>query len=84
MARVLIGTSGWHYESWRGPFFPNGLPIKRQLEYYAQRFETAELNGVFYRTPSLETVKNWREKRAMISFSHGRPLNSSPTGNGFR
>ena len=62
MARVLIGTSGWHYESWRGPFFPNGLPIKRQLEYYAQRFETAELNGVFYRTPSLETVKNWREK----------------------
>ena len=62
MARVLIGTSGWHYESWRGPFFPKGLPVKKQLEYYAREFETAELNGVFYRTPSLVTVKSWREQ----------------------
>jgi uncharacterized protein YecE (DUF72 family) len=49
MARVLIGTSGWHYDSWRGPFFPKGLPIKHQLQYYASQFATAELNGVFYR-----------------------------------
>ena len=46
MARVLIGTSGWHYDSWRGPFFPKGLPIKHQLQYYASQFSTAELNGV--------------------------------------
>jgi len=45
MARVLIGTSGWHYDSWRGPFFPKGLPIKNQLQYYASQFQTAELNG---------------------------------------
>ena len=50
MARVLVGTSGWSYASWRGPFFPTGLPAKRQLEYYASQFETVELNGVFYRT----------------------------------
>lgn len=62
MARVLIGTSGWHYESWRGPFFPNGLPLKKQLEHYSQHFDTTELNGVFYRTPSLEAVKGWREQ----------------------
>jgi glycine/D-amino acid oxidase-like deaminating enzyme len=31
MAKVLIGTSGWHYDSWRGPFFPKGLPLKNQL-----------------------------------------------------
>jgi uncharacterized protein YecE (DUF72 family) len=62
MARVLIGTSGWHYESWRGPFFPQGLPIKNQLQYYASQFETTELNGVFYRTPTPETVRNWREQ----------------------
>src|SRR5690242_7610584 len=59
MARVLIGTSGWHYDSWRGPFFPKGLPLKRQLQYYASQFDTTELNGVFYRTPSLDAVQSW-------------------------
>jgi uncharacterized protein YecE (DUF72 family) len=60
MARVLVGTSGWHYESWRGPFFPDGLRPKDQLRYYAGQFDTTELNGVFYRTPSLEAVETWR------------------------
>ena len=62
MARVLIGTSGWHYDSWRGPFFPKGLPVNRQLQYYASQFSTAELNGVFYRTPTPEAVRNWRDR----------------------
>jgi uncharacterized protein YecE (DUF72 family) len=62
MARVLIGTSGWHYDSWRGPFYPPGLAIKHQLQYYASQFETAELNGVFYRTPTPEAVRSWREQ----------------------
>jgi uncharacterized protein YecE (DUF72 family) len=35
MARVVVGTSGWHYDSWRGPFFPAGLPLKNQLQFYA-------------------------------------------------
>jgi uncharacterized protein YecE (DUF72 family) len=60
MARVLIGTSGWHYDSWRGPFFPRRLLAKHRLQYYATQFPTTELNGVFYRTPSLEAVKAWR------------------------
>ena len=62
MARILIGTSGWHYDSWRGPFFPKGMPIKNQLQYYASQFQTAELNGVFYRTPTPEAVRNWRDQ----------------------
>jgi uncharacterized protein YecE (DUF72 family) len=62
MARVLIGTSGWHYQSWRGPFYPKGLPIKSQLQYYASQFETAELNGVFYRTPTEAAVQGWTEQ----------------------
>jgi uncharacterized protein YecE (DUF72 family) len=62
MARVLIGTSGWHYDSWRGPFYPRGLPIKAQLQYYASQFEAAELNGVFYRTPTPDAVKSWKEQ----------------------
>jgi uncharacterized protein YecE (DUF72 family) len=62
MARVLIGTSGWHYQSWRGPFYPAGLPIKSQLQYYANQFQTAELNGVFYRTPTPDAVRSWKER----------------------
>lgn len=62
MARVLIGTSGWHYASWRGPFFPGDLPLKEQLRYYAGQFDTTELNGVFYRTPTPEAVEAWREQ----------------------
>lgn len=62
MARVLIGTSGWHYDSWRGPFYPAGLPIKAQLQYYASQFQTAELNGVFYRTPTPDAVRSWKEQ----------------------
>jgi uncharacterized protein YecE (DUF72 family) len=62
MTRILIGTSGWHYDSWRGPFFPKGLPLKNQLPFYAGRFGTTELNGVFYRTPSLDAVRTWRDQ----------------------
>jgi uncharacterized protein YecE (DUF72 family) len=62
MARLLIGTSGWHYDSWRGPFFPKGLPLTEQLPYYASQFSTTELNGVFYRTPTPEAVTGWRDQ----------------------
>jgi uncharacterized protein YecE (DUF72 family) len=61
MIRVLVGTSGWHYDSWRGPFFPKGLMVKHQLQYYATQFTTTELNGVFYRTPTRESVAAWRD-----------------------
>jgi uncharacterized protein YecE (DUF72 family) len=60
MAEILIGTSGWHYASWRGPFFPRGVKLKDQLDYYATQFRTTELNGVFYRTPTEDAVKSWR------------------------
>jgi uncharacterized protein YecE (DUF72 family) len=58
---IRIGTSGWHYGSWRGVFFPKEVRIKDHLRYYAEHFPTCELNGVFYRTPSLEAVRAWRK-----------------------
>jgi uncharacterized protein YecE (DUF72 family) len=58
---VLIGTSGWSYRSWRGPFFPRDLPARMHLEYYAKNFPTTELNGVFYRTPTEEAVRGWAQ-----------------------
>ncbi len=62
MARILIGTSGWRYGSWKGRFFPERLMAKHQLRYYASQFATTELNGVFYRTPSPQSVRAWREQ----------------------
>lgn len=61
MTKILIGTSGWSYASWRGPFFPQPVMIKHHLQFYATQFDTAELNGVFYRTPTEDAVRGWRE-----------------------
>jgi uncharacterized protein YecE (DUF72 family) len=58
--QIRIGTSGWSYGSWRGPFFPREVMVKHHLAYYASQFDTTELNGVFYRTPTVEAVRGWR------------------------
>jgi uncharacterized protein YecE (DUF72 family) len=62
MQGVLIGTSGWTYDGWRGPFYPQDLPRKDWLAWYGRRFLTTEINGSFYRTPSLAAVRAWREQ----------------------
>ena len=61
MARVHIGTSGWHYNHWRGPFYPGKLPAAKMLEFYVNRFDTVEINNSFYKLPSEETFANWRQ-----------------------
>jgi uncharacterized protein YecE (DUF72 family) len=61
MSRIFIGTSGWAYASWRGRFFPKNVMVKHHLDYYATQFSTTELNGVFYRTPTVEAVRGWRD-----------------------
>ena len=59
---LRIGTSGWHYQSWWGPFFPAGLKKKDALAFYASQFSCTELNSPFYRTPTLEAAKAWVEQ----------------------
>jgi uncharacterized protein YecE (DUF72 family) len=59
---IWIGTSGWTYDGWRGPFYPADLPKKQWLAWYSTQFATAEINGSFYRTPSLEAVAGWRDQ----------------------
>jgi uncharacterized protein YecE (DUF72 family) len=54
-----IGTSGWHYNHWRGPFYPQKLPPKEWLEFYAQKFNTVEINASFYRLPQEKTFDAW-------------------------
>ena len=45
---VRIGLSGWTYKSWRGRFYPKGLPHKRELAHVGSVFPTVEINGTFY------------------------------------
>ncbi|MBC7358459.1 MAG: DUF72 domain-containing protein [Desulfacinum sp.] len=58
--RVRIGTSGWIYKHWQKRFYPAGVPQRKWLEYYAQIFDTVELNATFYRLPSENTFEGWR------------------------
>ena len=57
--RVLAGTSGYNYEPWRGPFYPEDLPKTKMLAYYATRFETVEINYSFYRKPTAKILSGW-------------------------
>jgi len=59
MARYYIGTSGWHYDDWRGKFYPEKLPKNRWLDFYTQHFPTVELNYTFYRLPTEKAVTAW-------------------------
>jgi uncharacterized protein YecE (DUF72 family) len=59
---VLAGTSGWQYRHWRGVFYPAGVPQRRWLEFYAERFATVEGNGTFYRLPARETLEQWQAR----------------------
>mgnify|MGYP001049871833 FL=1 len=60
-AELRIGTSGWHYPGWWGPFYPQSVKKKDALGYYASRFDAVELNAPFYRTPTEVAVRNWRD-----------------------
>ena len=59
---IRIGVGGWTFEPWRGRFFPEGLPQKRELEYAASRLSSIEVNGTFYRTQSPDTFARWRDE----------------------
>jgi uncharacterized protein YecE (DUF72 family) len=57
---VNIGTSGWNYSHWRGTFYPEGLPQKDWLGFYAERLRTVEINNTFYNLPELSTLELWK------------------------
>ena len=59
---LLVGTSGWQYDSWRGGLYPDGVAKARWLEYYAGRFATVELNNSFYRLPHARAFSEWASR----------------------
>jgi uncharacterized protein YecE (DUF72 family) len=58
--KVLAGTSGFSYPAWKGTFYPEGLPARRMLAWYASRLDSVEANATFYRLPKPETLASWR------------------------
>jgi uncharacterized protein YecE (DUF72 family) len=58
---VRIGTSGYHYQHWVGPFYPAKTPPSRMLDYYIRHFDTLELNNSFYRLPTIQAFECWRD-----------------------
>ena len=58
-SQYFIGCSGWFYWKWRGKFYPTELPTSEWFKYYAQRFDTVEINASFYSWPTPAGVKAW-------------------------
>lgn len=59
--KIYIGCSGFHYNDWKGTFYPPKLPQSRWFEYYCRYFNTFEVNVSFYRFPPLELLRRWYE-----------------------
>ena len=62
MAEIRIGTSGWHYQHWKGTFYPADLPASKMLAFYMRHFDAVEINNSFYRLPKPETFTAWRDQ----------------------
>jgi uncharacterized protein YecE (DUF72 family) len=56
---IRVGTSGWSYPSWRPGFYPAGTAPADFLRFYAERFDTVELNTTAYRLPAAEQFARW-------------------------
>lgn len=57
-----IGCSGFHYDHWRGRFYPEKLAKSKWFEFYFQHFKTLELNVTFYRFPQLSVLQGWHKR----------------------
>ena len=58
--KIRIGTSGWSYPHWKGPFYPEDISSAKMLPFYMQRLNTVEINSSFYRLPLRKTFEHWR------------------------
>ena len=61
-SRIRIGTQGWNYDAWIGPFFPSGTRPVDFLSIYSRAFDTVEVDSTFYAIPPAKTVRGWAER----------------------
>ncbi|MGH9966901.1 MAG: DUF72 domain-containing protein [Pyrinomonadaceae bacterium] len=59
---LYVGTSGYSYKEWKGTFYPEKIPAKEMLPYYASRLRAVEINNTFYRLPQRSMLENWKEQ----------------------
>lgn len=59
---LYVGTSGYSYKEWKGSFYPEKIPAKEMLTYYATRLPAVEINNTFYRLPQKGVLENWKEQ----------------------
>jgi uncharacterized protein YecE (DUF72 family) len=59
---ILIGCSSYNNRFWKGVFYPENLPTSRWFDYYCQHFNTYEMNGTFYKAPTIRVMDNWYKK----------------------
>ncbi|MBA3467546.1 MAG: DUF72 domain-containing protein [Gemmatimonadaceae bacterium] len=61
-AEIRIGTQGWNYDAWVGPFYPPGTRPSDFLSVYARGFNTVEVDSTFYASPASTTLRGWVER----------------------
>jgi len=61
-APIYIGTSGWSFKDWRGPFYPAEISNDDLLPYYAKHFKCTEINFTYYKIPEPKVFEQWVEK----------------------
>ena len=84
---IRVGIGGWTFTSWRGNFYPEGQPQRREHEYASRKLTAIEINGTFYSLQKPETFARWREEtpdgfmfalKAPKFLTHSRVLARSP------
>ena len=61
MRKLFIGTSGYSYDDWVDEFYPLDIASNQRLNYYAEHFNTVEINNSFYNLPTKKTFQNWSD-----------------------
>ncbi len=60
--KIYVGVGGWTFEPWRGPFYPPGLPHKRELEFASRKLTSIEINGTYYSTFKPDSWRKWHDE----------------------
>ena len=89
--RLAVGTSGYSYKEWKGPFYPEKLPAKKMLAWYGERLTGVEINNTFYRLPKPSVLETWasqvpddfrfsiKASRRITHFTRLKPEAAEPT-----
>ncbi len=84
--RLFVGTSGFSYKPWKGPFYPEDLPADQMLSYYAGKLPAVEINNTFYRMPKADLLQRWADSvpetfrfalKASQRITHRKRLNNT-------